>query len=245
MNIFSKLFGKKEEIIVTEPLTVDFHSHLLPGIDDGVKNFEESLEIIRAFKDLGYKKLITTPHIMSDNYQNTPEIILPLLDQLRELLVKNNIDIEVDAAAEYFMDSNLSQLAKEKKLLTFGDNYVLVETSFLNPNDYFQNIMFDLKINGYQPILAHPERYLYMYEDMDMYRELKAKETLFQINLSSLAGYYSKESKKIAETLIKENMVEFVGSDVHHMRHIASITEALQTVSLKTLLANGVRNNAL
>jgi tyrosine-protein phosphatase YwqE len=245
MSFFSKLFGKGEKEHFENPVKVDFHSHLLPGLDDGVESYEESLDIIRIFHDLGYRKLITTPHVMGDTFQNTPEDILSRLTILREKVKESGIDMKIEAAAEYYLDESMLPKIKNKDLLTFGDNYVLVETSYISENDHFDAMIFELKVNGYKPILAHPERYMYMYSKKDKYRTWKEHEILFQVNINSLAGYYSKEAKKVAEMLIKEKMVNFVGSDLHHARHFGPLTVGLQSSAYRELMEQGVLNNTL
>jgi len=226
-------------------LLVDMHSHLLPGIDDGVKDFAESLEIIRNLYKMGYRKLITTPHIMSDFYRNTPEIIRPLCEELRHELKKNNIDMVVECAAEYYLDDYFEEELKKKNLMCFGDKYVLVETSYLNSANNFFELIFDIKMGGYQPILAHPERYVYLFDDFEKYKDIFARDILFALNLASLVGYYSKEGKKIAERLIKEKMVHFVGTDVHHVKHLPHLYNAIKTPAYKQMDSLKLKNNSL
>ena len=138
MSFFGKLFGVEKKlppIDIANLIKVDMHSHLIPGIDDGSKTMEESIELIRAFKEFGYKKIITTPHIMSDYYKNTPEIINDGLAKLRLELGKQKIEMEINAAAEYYLDFDFSDKIHTEKLLTFGKNYLLIEVSYLNEPD--------------------------------------------------------------------------------------------------------------
>jgi len=248
MSLLSRMFGKSDNQSDNNGegfVLVDMHSHLLPGIDDGVKDFAESLEIIRNLYAMGYRKLITTPHIMADFYRNTPEIIKPLCEELRHELKKNNIDMAIDCAAEYYLDDNFEEELKNKNLLYFGDKYVLVETSFLNKVDNFFEVVFNLRMGGYQPVLAHPERYVFMYDDFEKYKDIFERDILFALNLASLAGYYSKEAKKIAERLIKEKMVHFLGTDVHHVKHLPHLYSAIKTPAYKQLQSLKLLNNSL
>ena len=246
MSIFSKMFqGNARPTSSIGALYVDMHSHLLPGIDDGVDDYEESIKIITALMELGYKKLITTPHIMVDYYRNTPEIINGKLAELRIILKERGIEVEVDAAAEYYMDDNFKNLLKEGDMLTFGNNYILVETSYLSEVNNLKDAIFSIQVAGYKPVLAHPERYIHMYDDFEKYKELFEKDIYFQVNLGSLIGYYSKESKKIAERLIKEKMVHFLGTDAHHTRHIKPITEAIGTGFYQQAIELNLLNNTL
>lgn len=228
-------------------LKCDLHSHLIPGIDDGTKTMEESIALIRLFYELGYKKIITTPHVLSDGYPNTPEIILNELEKLKVALDNENIPIEVEAAAEYYIDYDFSKKIKQEKLLTFGKNYLLFEISYINPPDNFEHIIFQLQTSGYKPVLAHPERYPFWLQNVEKLEKLKEKGVLFQLNINSLTGYYSHESRQAAEQLIERNMVDFLGSDCHHFRHIHLIkTQAVFCRSLRKLIESGkLLNNTL
>ncbi len=202
----------------------DIHSHLLPAIDDGAKTYEESIALIKRFVALGYKKIITTPHIMSDYYRNTPEIIHSKLQKLRNKIKEQHIDIEIDAAAEYYMDEwFINQVNTQKPLLTFGDRFLLVETSFMSKPYLFFDTLFKLQAQGYKPILAHPERYTYLQNDFELVESIHQKKILLQINLNSLDGYYGKTAQKLAEKLIDRAMIQFAGSDCHGNRHLDSL----------------------
>lgn len=229
MSIFSKLFGAKEKVGFADiPLTVDMHSHLLPGLDDGVKDYGESLELIKAFKALGYRKLVTTPHVMGDFYKNDPVTIRERLGCLQQKVREAGIDIEIEAAGEYFLDEWFDEKLDNGNLLTFGDDYLLVETSFMNKPAQLFETFFKMGIKGYKPVFAHPERYIYLYEDFDQYEKIYQKGVYFQINLNSLQGYYSPEVKATAEKLIEKGMVNFVGTDAHSLKHV-QLLEKLTT----------------
>lgn len=222
LDIFN--FIKKEKPIRDLDLSwmeVDMHSHLIPGIDDGSKTLEESLELIKRLKDYGLRKLITTPHVMSEYYKNSPETILPGLQKLREALKEENIDIEIEAAAEYFIDEMLMEkIHNKEKILTIGGNLVLVETGFMARPLMLKEIFFDMEMNGYKPVLAHPERYQYLIQDKELLHDLLDRDIYFQINLLSLTGFYSKPIKNFAETLIDEGKIRFFGTDCHNTRYL-------------------------
>jgi tyrosine-protein phosphatase YwqE len=202
-------------------LRVDMHSHLIPGIDDGSKSMEESLSLVRRMADMGFEKIITTPHIMSEYYRNTPEIIRLGLEDLRKATKEAGISIELDAAAEYYMDEIFLEKVKAgEKLLTFGDNYILVETGFINKPQMLLDIIFHLEMAGYKPILAHPERYQYLLGDKKLQEELIDRKLLFQVNLLSLTGFYSKQVKEFGEMLIDRNTVALLGTDCHNARYL-------------------------
>jgi len=228
------------------PISVDMHSHLLPNIDDGVQSFEQSIHIIKKMIGLGYKKLIITPHIMGDFFKNTPEIIFDKLDKLKDIVKTEGLEIELEAAAEYYLDESfVERLEKEEKLLSFGDNYVLFETSYMNASPYLDHVVFMLKSQGYKPVLAHPERYVYLFDNHKKLFDLHEKDVLLQVNINSLAGYYSKSSQKIAEMLIDKRMVSFLGSDCHGEKHFKVTQDAQKLPHYIKALEYGVRNNKL
>jgi len=243
MSFLKGLFGKsnKKSAIAADlsALGVDMHSHFIPGIDDGAQTMEDSLELIRFFYEKGYKKVITTPHIMGDAYRNTPEIILGGLEKVRAALKENNIPIQMEAAAEYYIDYDFESKIEEGKLLTFGKNYVLVEVSFVNPPDNLYHTFFKLQTAGYKPVLAHPERYNFWHRSFEKYEEIRDKGVLLQLNLNSLTGHYSMDTKRVAEQLIQKGMISFLGSDCHHTGHTELINKVVFEKPLQTLLDSG------
>ena len=221
--------NKKEkacEVLDFSVLKTDIHSHFIPGIDDGAPDMEASITLIKKMQALGFSKVITSPHVMSDFYQNSSEIILNGLADVRAELKLQNINMEIDAVAEYYIDYEFEQKIGKEKFLTFGDNYLLVELSFIEvPRNLF-DIIFKLQLEGYKVVLAHPERYNY-YSIKD-YEELISRGVLLQINLLSLIAYYSPQIKKKTEALINSGMVSLVGTDCHNMNH-AELYEKCQT----------------
>jgi protein-tyrosine phosphatase len=214
---------------------VDIHSHLLPGIDDGAKTFDDSLRLTQKLLNFGFSQFITTPHIIQHVWDNNLEQILANKAATVKELEKNDINIPFRAAAEYLMDDQFVRLFQSGELLTLKENYVLVEMSYINPPIQLYNILFDLKIAGYIPVLAHPERYLFYHNNFDEYLKLKKAGCLFQLNLLSMVGYYGNGITKIAETLLKKGMYDFVGSDVHHDNHIAAFQQKVQLKDLSPL----------
>jgi protein-tyrosine phosphatase len=250
MSFLKNLFGKKEDLNYPEVhdyswVGVDMHSHLIPGIDDGSKSMEESLDLIRNYSSLGFRKLITTPHIMSDAYRNTPEIILGGLDKLRTAVKNEGIAMELDAAAEYYFDEAFTKHIKEKNLLTIGGKYLLFEVSYMNAPENVNQVIFDIQIAGLIPILAHPERYPFWYNDFDRYYKLKESGVMLQLNTNSLSGYYGPDAKKIAERMINEGLIDFIGSDMHGARHMEALGKSLKEKHLWKLAAHGILNSSL
>lgn len=201
----------------------DMHSHLLPGIDDGSQDIEQSIILINGLLELGLQNFITTPHIMWDMYKNTNEIVIG-----KEKLLKESIgEVPFRAAAEYYIDDYLDELLLQKSpLLTIHENKVLVEFSFVSMPLTWKESIFNLQLNGYQPILAHPERYVYLARDKRIYDDLKSVGCLFQLNLLSLTGYYNKAVMDLAHYLLDRKYIDLVGTDMHHTRHLEALQNA-------------------
>jgi len=240
------LFFKKKKIPLTELFPQDFvdiHSHLLPGIDDGAKNLEHSIELIKKMSSLGIKNFITTPHVLGDIYPNSSTVIQEKLNEVRVELKKQKLDaITIRSAAEYMMDEQFVQLLEEKDILTLKDNYILVEMSYFNAPFNLYDILFEIQIKGYKPILAHPERYNFYHADFENFYKLKKAGCLFQLNLLSLTPHYGKNVQKISSKLLEENMYDFVGTDVHHSKHIELLKE-IGTEKTKKSISHLLRNN--
>jgi protein-tyrosine phosphatase len=247
IKFIQSLFGKEEvQVDSLRTIGVDMHSHILPGIDDGAETVEQSLELVRSMKEMGYRKLIMTPHIMSDFYRNTPEIIRERLQVLQEAVTAEGIDIELACAAEHYLDEALLQkLEDNEELLTFGDKYLLFETSFLNEPLNLREAIFRMQSLGYKPVLAHPERYTYFYGKFDDLVRLREQGVLLQPNLNSLTGYYSPGAKMIIEKLIDAGLVDFLGSDAHSLKHVANLQKVLCSKYLVKALELPLLNNQL
>ena len=232
-------------------LGADMHSHLLPGLDDGAETVAHSLDLLRALRALGFRKLVLTPHIMGDFYKNTPAGIRAALELLRaEAAAAGLADVALECAAEYYLDEFLGRkLADGTELLTFGGEkrYLLFETSYMNEPLNLNEIIFELKAQGYQPVLAHPERYTYLYGRFAEIEKLRADYgVLLQINLNSLAGYYSPAAKRVAEQLIDGGLVDFVGTDTHHLRHTETLLRrTVPAPYLEKVLRLPLLNNTL
>lgn len=238
------LFGKKKVTPDLSFLGADMHSHLLPALDDGLKTMDETLFFIKELHALGYKKLICTPHIISDLHPNSPETILPRLQEVRAELSKHDIPVTLEAAAEYMVDLDFEEsVRQDKQLLTFGENHILIEMSFVAPSPNIESAIFELCIKGLQPIIAHPERYNYYHDSFDKYQRMIDLGCVLQVNLLSLLGYYGGYVKKTAEKLIKSGMIQFAGTDMHHERHLESLQELASKQELYDLLGNANLKN--
>ena len=225
---------KKESDFDYSSIAVDMHSHVLPGIDDGAKTPEESIQLIRKMMELGIQKIIATPHIMIDYYKNTPQTINAALEILKAELEKEQIDIVVEAAAEHYFDESFEDRVNKKELMTMGDNYVLFEFSFISMPPNVIPVVQKLKDLGYKPILAHPERYTYM--EMDQFKTLHDWGMSFQLNTISLTGYYGRDAKRLAESLVDQQLIDFISSDMHHLRHAEALKHALKMPYLEKVM---------
>lgn len=219
-NFFKKKNTSAEKPFLL-PFTTDIHSHILPGIDDGSPDIETSLQLVRGIYNLGIRKSIATPHVIADLYRNTPATINNALQQLIVACKEANIPIELAAAAEYMLDDYfLKLLRNNEEILTIYKNIVLTEQSFISPTSNLNEMSFELVTAGYLPIMAHPERYHFYHGDYDAYIHLKDMGFLLQVNMLSVTGYYGKPVAKAAKYLFENNLVDLVGTDMHHERHL-------------------------
>jgi len=236
-----KLWGKKEsDAFDYGLLKTDMHSHLLPGIDDGSPDLGTSVEMINGLVNLGFKKLITTPHVMQDMYPNKRDDILKKYDILKKHLETEKVNVELGVAAEYFLDDNLKKLLSDKEpLLTFGDNLVLVEFSMASEQYNFKELLFEIQMQGYQPVIAHPERYIYQEKNKEFFEELKSAGYLFQLNIMSLAGAYGKTVNELARYFMKHEYYDIAGTDLHNSNHLSHLQNSSIAHGLKEMLDAG------
>ena len=215
-------------------LKVDIHSHLIPNIDDGSSKMEETILIIQKLVSLGFRKSITTPHIMTDMYKNTNENIMSGLEKVKQELIKEKITYDLEAAAEYYIDYDFERKIDKENFLTFGDNYILTELSFMDPPIKLFDIIFKLQVKGYKVVLAHPERYSYF--TMNDFKELVSRGVFMQVNALSLVGYYSKNVQQTSEKLIQNDLVSFLGTDCHNLYQAGLYEKCMQNKYINYLL---------
>ncbi len=247
MSIIDWFFRREKHTkrLSFESLHTDMHSHLIPGIDDGAKDTETAVSLIRKMKELGFKKMVITPHIMSDIYKNDPTIIREGLHKLKQSVVDAGIDIELEAAAEYQADDGLLGLLEKGELMSFGDRYLMVELPYFSAPQNLNSIFFELQLAGYKIVLAHPERYIYWHNQFSKFEDLKSRDILFQLNTISLSGYYSYPTKKMANKLIDAGMIDFLGSDLHNHQYFKLLENALVEPGLEKLMDSGQLKNHL
>jgi tyrosine-protein phosphatase YwqE len=253
MSFLSDLFKKKKykeelsPINLSEYIKVDMHSHILPGIDDGAKNIDQSIELIEGLIGLGFSQLLCTPHVMTDFYRNSTDLIKIKLDQLRNELDRRNININIRASAEYYFDEELTKRLKRNDIISFGkERYLLFEFSYLNEQQQIFEIITDMINAGYTPVLAHPERYPYYVMNSEKFRQIKSMGVKFQINLLSLTGNYGISAVKGAKYLIDENLVDFIGTDIHKNTQLEGLEHVLKNEHLHSLIkSNNLLNSSL
>ena len=204
------------------PFQTDIHSHILPGIDDGSPDIATSLQLVKGIYDLGIRKTVATPHVISDMYRNTPETINAALDKLKIAIADAGMDIEIGAAAEYMLDDYfIKLLSSDVPLLCIHKNIILTEQSYASSSGKLNEMAFAIMTRGYRPIMAHPERYFYYHDNYESYSHLKDIGFYLQVNVFSLTGYYGKAVAKAAKYILDNDMADFVGTDMHHNRHLA------------------------
>lgn len=231
---------------IAEILGTDMHSHILPGIDDGAKDVETSIILIKGLLDLGYDRFIATPHVISDIHPNTIETIQDASNVLKEALKDEGLHVQINYAAEYMMDEFFEELMENGPLLKLADDYVLVETMFMAEPPNLSTVLFDMQTHGYKPIVAHPERYHFVFNKIARAERMKDRGALLQINALSLSGYYGRNEKHTAIQLLEAGLVDFIGTDIHHERHLKALNNFVIDRKISSLLEKTTfKNKAL
>lgn len=239
-------FKKRKETKRGPILKVDLHSHFIPGIDDGAQSMEESLSLLTEMEALGYEKVITTPHIMIDLYRNTPKIIKEGLFSLREAAKSEGIQLEIEAGAEYYMDEGFYDHLHSSEVMSIQNKYLLFETSYATKPLQFEEMIFEIIASGYIPLMAHPERYRYVSDPLKEYGRFKELGILFQLDLNSLGGHYGIDAKKKAKILSDNGMIDFLGSDVHHLKQTRFLDDVFMSENYSKIWKNNtVLNHTL
>ena len=220
---------------------VDIHSHVLPGLDDGARTTLESINLVKEMRNLGFNQIIATPHIMSGVWENTE---IEIRGSLNYLNGKISCSDKICYAAEYMLDNFLIKKMNNQSLLCLKDKYLLVELSYLQPPINIFELLFELQLNGYKPVLAHPERYKYYFNNYEQLLKLKNTGCLFQLNLMSVVGHYGEKAKSLASRLLSDNLIDFVGSDIHHKGHLEVFSKKFKLKEI-TELENAIKSNSI
>lgn len=221
-------------------VTVDMHSHLIPGVDDGAQDVTDSLALINGLKDLGFTTLFTTPHTLKDFHPNTKESL-----QQGHALLEGKLPegMSLTLSSEYYLDEDFQAQLNLNAVLPLPGNRLLIEFSqIVKPLD-LEDVIFDLGIRGYQPVLAHPERYLFFHKEFNHYNRLKEMGVEFQVNAMSLTQHYGKNVNAIAQKLIEKDMIDFIGTDIHYTRHLEVLKQVPATKHFARLLDSGLLKN--
>ena len=212
------------------------HSHLLPDVDDGIRSTEEALICLRQFAQWGIRHVVTTPHISQDMYPNTSDLLRTVADELRTHIEAEGLPITFHVAAEYMADELFVKRLQANDLLSFGtERYVLIETGWASLPLQLNTWLFQMQVDGYKPVLAHPERYPYFRGKINALSDLREQGCLLQLNLMSLAGRYGPEARRMAQLLIEQGLIDFVSSDLHHPRDLILLEKSMRTADYQTL----------
>lgn len=206
----------------------DIHSHVCPGIDDGSPSPEISVRLVEGMAGLGFTSMVATPHVTDETFPNTPRTINESFTQLRHACRQAGLDMQLYCSAEYRIDDILYSMLKNDTVSPLPGGWLLVENSWFQEPYGLDGLFFDLRGNkGLKPIMAHPERYGYYQRHRERLEQIHENKVALQINLMSLAGHYGKQARQTAEWLLANNMVSFVGSDLHTLGHLDVIRNYL------------------
>lgn len=214
-----QFFKKKISFIDIWSGTPEMHCHVLPGIDDGAKDRDMSLTIIKKYKDLGCPHIIATPHTMHGIYDNTSSSIKGAYDSIKD----DVSGIKLSYSSEYMIDDNFETLLDAKNIIPLHENYVLIEMSYFQPPENIKETIFKIGTLGYIPVLAHPERYAYYHNKPEIFQDFKSRGCLLQLNALSLSEHYGESCQKLALKLLKEGAYDFIGIDTHKIEHLNKI----------------------
>jgi len=218
----------------------DMHSHLIPGVDDGAKDVADSIQLITGLQQLGFNKLYTTPHTLQDIHPNTRDSLQKGYD-----LLNGNIPtgVELMLSSEYYLDDQFQEQLGGGTVMPLPGNRLLIEFSQISRPHDLEEVIFDLGIRGYHVVLAHPERYLFFHKNFTYYTRLKDLGVELQVNALSLTDHYGKNIRSIADKLIEKDLIDFIGTDIHHVRHLETLKLVPATKSFAKLVDSGNLKN--
>jgi protein-tyrosine phosphatase len=219
---------------------LDMHAHLTPGVDDGAQNLTESLALINGLKELGFEHLIATPHTLAGIHPNTKQILAQAHALLEGQIPSG---VQLNLSSEYYLDEQFQHQLNANELMPFKGNRLLIEFSQISRPHDLEEVIFDLGIKGYQPVLAHPERYLFFHKQLDYYKRIKEMGVELQVNALSLTNHYGKNIREVAERLIEKDMIDFIGTDLHHAKHLELLKQVPQSKYFARLVASGLLKN--
>lgn len=238
-------FTRKNSEPVPFWFQTDIHAHVIPGVDDGSPDIETSLALINGLNELGIDRIIATPHIADEEFPNTAATLREPFRMLCGELSRTGSPVALSHTAEYRIDDGLVSLMEKGELIPYPGNYILIENQWLMEPMNLDQLIFDLQVRGLRPILAHPERFTYYHTRPGRLQDLHSRVP-FQINMLSLAGFYGKPVKAMAEHLARNGMIDYLGTDIHRMAHIEALRTYLTTrdaLTHRKLTRSGLRND--
>jgi len=225
---------------------VDMHSHLIPDVDDGVNNTDQALVCLKQLADWGIQKVITTPHVSRDWYPNESSTLRTAQHRLQTLADENGLALTIEVAAEYLLDEFFPALLAADDLLAFGSKrYLLFELGWAAAPHQLDEMLFRLQTRGYTPVLAHPERYSYYYDDPSPLEHLHEVGCLFQLNWASLTGRYGERAQSQARWVLRKGWVDFVGSDLHRPNDLTALSALFTSSDYDLLRKQPLLNESL
>ena len=234
MGLFGNIFKTKKE---QEKLfyQTDVHSHILPGVDHGSQSVEQSLEMLRAEAAMGIKRVILTSHVTAITFENTRETLMDAFMKLKDAVTDEGLDIDLCLSAEYRMDEYFDKEYAADHLLPMPGNHILLENSFQQELMNLDELLFDMQVKGYRTILAHPERYTYYSRRRKRYEQLHNAGARFQVNILSFTGYFGEEARDSALWFVRNGMIDYLGSDMHNLKHAHIIMDYINSKEWKKL----------
>ncbi len=245
--MFGKLFKRNKEQVKLFYNT-DVHSHILPGVDHGSQSVEQSLEMLRAEMDMGINRVILTSHVTAITFENTRETLMDAYQKLLQAVSDEGLDIELHLSAEYRMDEYFDKEYKADHLIPMPGNHILLENSFQQELLNLDELLFDMQVKGYRTILAHPERYNYYSRRHKRYEQLHNAGARFQVNILSFTGYFGEEARDSALWFAENGMIDYLGSDMHNVKHAHIIMDYLNSKEWRKLsqeIAPNIKNDLI
>lgn len=232
--MFGKLFNRKKEQVKLFYQT-DVHCHILPGVDHGSQSIEQSLEMLRAEMAMGINRVILTSHVTAITFENTRESLTAAFKKLQQAVDAEGLDIQLFLSAEYRMDEYFDKEYNAEHLLFMPGNHILLENSFQQELLNLDDLLFDMQVKGYKTILAHPERYTYYSRRRKRYDQLHNAGARFQVNILSFTGYFGEEARDSALWFAHNGMIDYLGTDMHNLKHAHIIMDYLNTKEWRKL----------
>ena len=209
--------------------STDVHCHILPGVDHGAQTVDDALQMLAVQKMMGISRVVLTSHVTAGTFENTPQTLNDAFQVLKQAVDKTDLGIELFLSAEYRMDEYWTEQYALGNEIAMPGGYLLMENSFHQELLGLDDLLFDLKVKGYKPVLAHPERYGYYGQRKQRLEQLHGMNIKFQVNLLSLAGYFGGQCRETALWLAKQGMIDMLGSDMHNMEHAEVILKYINS----------------